>query len=348
MILVCGATGELGGRIARLLVGEGRRVRALVRPTTDASGLQADGIEVIRGDLRDPPSLAAAMAGVDTVVTTANAIGRLLAGAKDLTIAAVDGEGNKHLIRAAARAGVGRFVLVSAAGLNEDLARLSPLMAAKWAAERELRSTSMQIVLVRPDMFQEVWLAPATGIDPAAGTALIYGRGEIPHRYVAIDDVARLCAHLAVVADPPRWWSSAGPRSCPACRWSQPSRLRRAEALKVRHVPDAAMSIGHWALARMKPEVASLMGMALFFDTHPGTWDDGPLREAGIEPRPASAFIKAATLGTGLTSPLRRCRGRTGDRPGRGRPGRWCPAGARPWSRPSRGRRPRHRPARRP
>lgn len=102
MILVCGATGDLGGRIARLLVSEGRRVRALVRPATDATGLEDDGIQVIRGDLRDPASLDAAMAGVDTVITTANAIGRLLAGAKDLTIAAVDGEGNKHLIRAAA------------------------------------------------------------------------------------------------------------------------------------------------------------------------------------------------------------------------------------------------------
>jgi NADH dehydrogenase len=295
MILVCGATGDLGGRIARLLVGEGRRVRALVRPTTDATGLQNDGIEVIRGDLRDPASLDAAMAGVDTVVTTANAIGRLLAGAKDLTISAVDGEGNKHLIRAAARAGVGRFVLVSAAGLNEDLARLSPLMAAKWAAERELRSTSMQIVLVRPDMFQEVWLAPMTGIDPAAGTALIYGRGELPHRYVAIDDVARLCAHLAVVADPPQVVEFGGPEELSRMQVVAAFEAATGKALKVRHVPDAAMSIGHLALARIKPEVASLMGMALFFDTHPGTWDDGPLREAGIEPRPATAFIRAAT-----------------------------------------------------
>ena len=52
---------------------------------------------------------------------------------------------------------------------------------------------------MRPDMFQEVWLAPMTGIDAAAGKALIYGRGETPQRYVAIDDVADLVAHLAVV-----------------------------------------------------------------------------------------------------------------------------------------------------
>lgn len=167
-------------------------------------------------------------------------------------------------------------------------------MAAKWAAERALRSTSMQIVLVRPDMFQEVWLAPVTGIDPAAGTALIYGRGVLPHRYVAIDDVARLCAHLAVVADPPQVVEFGGPEELSRMQVVAAFEAATGRALKVRHVPDAALSIGHRVLARIKPEVASLMGMALFFDTHPGTWDDGPLREAGIEPRPASAFIRAA------------------------------------------------------
>jgi len=66
--------------------------------------------------------------------------------------------------------------------------------------------------------------------------------------------------------------------------------------LMVRHVPRVAMSIGCRVLARLKPETASLMGMALFFDTHRGTWDDAPLRQAGIEPRPATAFIRASTV----------------------------------------------------
>lgn len=44
--------------------------------------------------------------------------------------------------------------------------------------------------------------------------------------------------------------------------------------LRVRHLPRLALSIGCRALAGLKPEVASLMGMALYLDTHPGTWDD--------------------------------------------------------------------------
>ena len=301
MILVCGATGELGGRVAHRLA-ETVPVRALVRPATDASELEAVGVEVVRGDLTDPTSLAPALAGVETVVTTANAIGRILDGARDITIAGVDGTGNQNLIRAARDAGVTRFLFVSAAGLGPDLAGMGPLTRAKWAAEQELAATTMQRVIVRPDMFQEVWLAPMTGIDPAAGKALIYGRGETPQRYVAIDDVADLVVHLALADEPPEVVEFGGPQAL--TRMEVVSQFEQATGapLKVRHVPRAALSVGHRVLSRPKPEIASLMGMALYSDTHPATWDDAPLRDAGITPRPASEFIKSAALGTPATS----------------------------------------------
>ena len=180
-----------------------------------------------------------------SVVTTANALGRILAGPTDLTIAAVDGEGNQNLIRAAAQAGVHRFVYVSAAGTGDDMARLAPFTAAKWAAEKALRATSMQVVIVRPDMFQEVWLAPPSGIDPAAGKALIYGRGELAHRCVAIDDVAALCAQVAVAPDPPALVQFGGPEELSREQVVATFESATGRTLKVRHVPDAAMSVGH-------------------------------------------------------------------------------------------------------
>jgi NADH dehydrogenase len=297
VILVVGATGELGGRISGLLVDQGQQVRALVRSSTDAAALTGIGVEVVRGDLREPASLTAALEGVGTVVTTANAIGRILAGSKDVTIAAVDGAGNLNLIDAAARAGVTRFVFVSAAGIGEQLAGMAPLMAAKWAAEKALRATSMETVVVRPDMFQEVWLAPMTGIDPVAGKALIYGTGEMVARYVAIDDVAALCAHLAVVPNPPDAVSFGGPEEMTRMQVVAAFESATGSPMKVRHVPRPMLSLGHRLLWRIKPELASLMGMALFFDTHPATWDDKPLWDAGITPRAASQFISHSVRG---------------------------------------------------
>lgn len=291
MILIVGATGDLGGRVAVRLAEAGHELRALVRPGTESTHLRDQHIEVVRGDLCDQASLPAALAGVDTVVTTANAIGRILAGAKDVSIAAVDGRGNQNLIGAAEVAGVVRFVFVSVAGLCADYASSAPLPGAKWAAEEALRASGMHEVIVRPDMFQEIWLSPATGIDASAGKALIYGAGQCPARYVSTEDVAALVADLAVAADPPRMVEFGGPEAL--TRLQVVARFEQATGrpLRVRHIPRAVLSVGRRVLARPKPEVASLMGMALYADTHPATWDDGPLRDAGIEPRPVERFI---------------------------------------------------------
>ena len=81
MILVCGATGDLGGRILRLLIGSRQQVRALVRPTTDAAQLQGEGVEVVRGDLCDPATLGPALAVVTTVSIPASA-GPRVAGSR--------------------------------------------------------------------------------------------------------------------------------------------------------------------------------------------------------------------------------------------------------------------------
>jgi dihydroflavonol-4-reductase len=68
--LVTGATGFIGSHLTRLLVEQGSRVRALVRPTSHLeaiAGLPGNSVEIVRGDLRDTASVAAAVRGVDRV-----------------------------------------------------------------------------------------------------------------------------------------------------------------------------------------------------------------------------------------------------------------------------------------
>ncbi|MGA8047848.1 MAG: NAD(P)H-binding protein [Dermatophilaceae bacterium] len=294
MILVCGATGDLGGRIVQRLVSDDHAVRALVRSQSPAGALEDLGVEIARGDLRDRASLAAALVGVTTVVTTANAISRVLAGAKDVSIASVDVAGNRNLVAAAREAGVRRFVFVSAAGVDRGMADLAPLAAAKRATERLLRESGMQVVLVRPDMFQEVWLAPTSGIDPAKGKALIYGTGDTPVRYVAVADVATLTARLAVVDSPPRIVEFGGPEPLTRNEVVAAFEAATGRPITVRHVPRLVLKVAGRLLARPKPALASLMGMALYADLNPSTWDDAPLQDAGIDPIPASAYIAGA------------------------------------------------------
>jgi dihydroflavonol-4-reductase len=72
--LVTGASGFIGGHLARRLVAEGWEVRALVRATSDLAGLKGVDARLYLGDLRDPQSLAEACRGVDAVFHTAGAL----------------------------------------------------------------------------------------------------------------------------------------------------------------------------------------------------------------------------------------------------------------------------------
>src|SRR5690606_28314680 len=144
MFLLVGATGTLGGSIAKKLLQAGERVRVLVRgssparahgPHTDPEELRQAGAEVVSGDLRDPESLRRAAQGVRVVVSTASGTKR----APPDTTGAVDGEGTANLAAAATEAGVARFVLVSAAGAGEGAP--AGLLQDKWRGEEALRAS---------------------------------------------------------------------------------------------------------------------------------------------------------------------------------------------------------------
>ncbi|ADB74501.1 SDR family oxidoreductase [Geodermatophilus obscurus] len=291
-IVLCGATGDLGGRIAVRLAERRIPFRALVRPHSDTAVLRASGAELSVGDLTDPPGPERALAGARTVVTTANALGRSMAGARDVSIERVDRDGNAALVRAAEAAGVERFVFVSGQGMTAAMVDLVPFFAAKRATERLLQASSMRSVIVRPAAFQEAWLGPESGIRPEKRLAVIYGRGRTPLPYVAEDDVAEACIRLATMDDPPGELDLGGPEAL--TRHEVVDALEHALGVPMRRivVPRRALAFGARALRRRRPELASILGIALSMDVGEEVGAEG-LRTLGIEPRPASAHIAA-------------------------------------------------------
>lgn len=107
-ILITGATGKVGSRLAKRLAERGDQVRALVRDPARATELGTT-VEVLEGDLLDAGSLAAAVSGVDAVVHCA----AFFRGATAEQAHAVNDLGTQHLAKAAASASVRRFVFTS-------------------------------------------------------------------------------------------------------------------------------------------------------------------------------------------------------------------------------------------
>ncbi|HET7037219.1 MAG TPA: SDR family oxidoreductase [Thermomicrobiaceae bacterium] len=195
MILVVGATGQLGGEIAQRLLQRGDAVRMLVRPGSNYQPLAALGAEPVFGDLKDSASLGPALDGVDTVVTTANSAQRLPPD----TIEAVDLHGNASLVDAARAAGVGQFVFISA--LGADPISPSPFLQAKARTEERLRAGGMPYTILEPTIYMEVWAPMIVGQAVAQQRPVILvAGGQRHHSWVSRSDVAALT--LATIGNP--------------------------------------------------------------------------------------------------------------------------------------------------
>jgi nucleoside-diphosphate-sugar epimerase len=108
-VLVTGATGRVGSRFVPRLLDHGVEARILVRDAERATALRERGAELVVGDLRDVEALGRAVAGVDAVVH----LGAAFRGVPPEEAAAVNHTATVEIARAALRAGVARFVLVS-------------------------------------------------------------------------------------------------------------------------------------------------------------------------------------------------------------------------------------------
>jgi nucleoside-diphosphate-sugar epimerase len=144
MHFVTGATGLLGSHLAERLVGQGERVRALVRPHSDKRFLRKLGVELWPGDLNDPTSLHNGLRGVRLVYHAAAKVGDWGTPAEFRRHGV---EGTRQLLEACTAAGVERLIHISSISAYghppprpEPITETEPLGTRFWLWDHYTRS----------------------------------------------------------------------------------------------------------------------------------------------------------------------------------------------------------------
>tara|TARA_R110002033_G_scaffold50855_1_gene98009 strand:- start:2285 stop:2944 length:660 start_codon:yes stop_codon:yes gene_type:complete len=180
-VFIVGGSGKIARHLAKQLSSRGHAPLSLYRHAEQADEIKALGSTPVHGDLLelDVSTLAHLMTGSDVVVFAAGAGGK---GGPEMTNA-VDGRGLELAVAAAQKAGVQRFLLISAfpeASRGKEVSEtFENYMAVKKQADVHLVESALDWVILRPGLLLD---SPASG-KVRADFAIAYGE-------VARSDVA--------------------------------------------------------------------------------------------------------------------------------------------------------------
>jgi nucleoside-diphosphate-sugar epimerase len=176
--LITGASGFIGGRLAARMAADGRPVRCLARAGSDTSPLRVLGLPVVRGDLGEPDSLAAAVTGCRQVVHCAALVSDWATVAE---IRAANVTGTRNMLAAAEAAGTERFVHISTTDVyghpgGRDIAETwRPGGFSNWYSQTKLEAEEQVRRVTAARRMQTVVLRPATVYGPGSADVI----GEI-------------------------------------------------------------------------------------------------------------------------------------------------------------------------
>jgi uncharacterized protein YbjT (DUF2867 family) len=185
MVLLTGATGNVGSAVLRRLTASGARVRCLVRDPRRL-GAQRVRVQIALGDLAEPASFRNALRGIETVVHLAAAI----RDQPRASIEELNGVATLRLVRAAERAGAKRFLFFSALGASEHAA--ARFMRAKALSEATVEASGLDSVVFAPSIIYSphdyfITLMRRMTLLPAVPIA---GSGTARYQPISADDCA--------------------------------------------------------------------------------------------------------------------------------------------------------------
>jgi NADH dehydrogenase len=278
MLLLTGATGQVGSALLGRLLAQDVQVRCLVRDPRRL-GARRVRVQIALGDLADPPSFRNAMRGVDTVVHLAAAIRDQPQG----SIEELNAIATWRMVQAARQAGVERFLFFSAIGASPH--HRCRFFRAKALAERAVIEAGIDCVVFAPSIVYspaDHWLTLIERLS-LLGLTAVPGNGRATFQPIWTENVAD-CVMAALRAGIPPGtqdghplatdehlrYELAGPQTLShddIIRLVLLSRGRRTTPL---HVPSSVVAATLRTLERAMGERA------------PFTWDEAELMQVSM------------------------------------------------------------------
>ena len=201
-IILAGATGELGGRIARSLLERGAKVRAIIRPGSGiekVAALRAQGVSIAETDFKSVSALSRACVGGDCVVSA-------LSGLQEVIL-----EAQRVLLYAAVEAGVPHFIPSDFAidftklprGTNRNL-------DLRKEFKERLDKAPIKATSVLNGMFTDLLTGQAPVILFPLNRVIYWGNADQPLDFTTMDDTAAFTAAAALDPSTPRYLRIAG------------------------------------------------------------------------------------------------------------------------------------------
>lgn len=202
-IVLAGATGNLGGRIARELRRRGAAVRAIVRPGTTPdrlAGLQEQGVEIVEADLKAHAEVVRGCRGASCVVSTLLGLHETLINAQGA------------LLDAAVEAGVPRFI---PSDFAMDFTKIQPGLNRNFDLHREFRASLERSPIRSTTILNGAFMNLLRGEAPLVlfkiHRVLYWGQNpDQPMDFTTMDDTAAFTAEAALDSDAPRILRIAG------------------------------------------------------------------------------------------------------------------------------------------
>jgi uncharacterized protein YbjT (DUF2867 family) len=278
MLLLTGATGQVGSVLLRRLTAENRPVRVLVRDPRRL-GAERVRVQIALGDLTDPPSFRNALRGVKTVV-------HLAASARDQrrgSIEELNGIATWRLVEAAERAGVEHFVFFSA--LAASIHDRTRFLRAKALAEEAVRESGLRTTIFAPSLVfspgdRHLTLLERLSWLPAVP---VPGRGRARFQPIWAEDVAD-CVVAALDGSGQhamRRHELAGPDTLDHVAIAELVLRAAGRSRPLVPIPEAVVK------ASLKATEALLQGRA------PATWDEAELLQVSMTSRHGTADAEA-------------------------------------------------------